>query len=101
MIKMMLRDGSDPRIRNKDGHRAEDLVNPENTQLKKVFAEFQYEPPSDEEEEEEPASKKNGYDYADLVDGDEGDDDVGSAYSGSDSEEEQEWQRRRAEKSGK
>ncbi|KAF5873013.1 putative ankyrin repeat protein [Botrytis fragariae] len=103
MIKMMLRDGSDPRIRNKDGHRAEDLVNAENTQLKKVFADFEYEPPSDEEEEEEeePASK-NGYDYADLVDGDAGDDDdVGSVYSGSDSEEEQEWQRRRAEKSGK
>lgn len=96
----MLRDGSDPRIRNKYGERAEDLVNPANVKLKKAFAEFVYEPASDEEETE-PAAKKNGFDYVDLADGDEEDDDARSVYSGSDSDDEKEWRRRKAEKDGK
>ncbi|CAD6444430.1 e3f675f0-b76e-4996-821c-db3fe56002c2 [Sclerotinia trifoliorum] len=99
MVKMMLRDGSDPRIRNNDGFRAEDLVNPDNTELKRVFADFDYDMGTDRDEGEEAAPEKNGFDPADLVNDDE--EDVRSVYSGSDSEEEEEWKRRVAEKSAK
>jgi len=105
MIQMMLRDGSDPRIRNKQGKRAADLVKAENLELIKEFDEFEYVPPSDdeeeEEEEEEPVLEKSGFDYADLANGDEEEDDVRSVYSGSDSDEEEEWKRRKAEKARK
>ncbi|EDO02923.1 hypothetical protein SS1G_05400 [Sclerotinia sclerotiorum 1980 UF-70] len=98
MVKMMLRDGSDPRIRDNDGYRAEDMVNPDNIELKRVFADFDYDFGTDGDEGEEAAPEKNGLD-PDLVNGDE--EDVRSVYSGSDSEEEAEWKRRVAEKSGK
>ncbi|APA11879.1 hypothetical protein sscle_08g066490 [Sclerotinia sclerotiorum 1980 UF-70] len=59
---------------------------------------FDYDFGTDGDEGEEAAPEKNGLD-PDLVNGDE--EDVRSVYSGSDSEEEAEWKRRVAEKSGK
>ncbi|QSZ36560.1 hypothetical protein DSL72_006440 [Monilinia vaccinii-corymbosi] len=101
LVEMMLNDGSDPRIRNKYGKKAEDLVDSANTELKKVFADFVYEPLSDEEQEKESAPEENGFDYADLADGNEAGDDDRSVYSGSDSDDEREWRRRKAEEDGK
>ncbi|KAF7925942.1 hypothetical protein EAE99_005977 [Botrytis elliptica] len=102
LVEMMLEAGSDNRIRNKQGKTAADLVEA-HWDLKQLLKDHEF-VEYDENGEPvvnapEPEKIESGYLDIDEVDNEE--DDAGSVYSGSDSEEEAEWNRLRKEKERK
>lgn len=103
LVEMMLEAGSDNRIRNKQGKTAADLVEA-HRDLKQLLKDHEYEEYDENGEPvvkaPEPEKIESGYLDIDEAQNEE-DDDAGSAYSGSDSEEEAEWNRLRQEKERK
>ncbi|KAK4649005.1 uncharacterized protein QC761_115150 [Podospora bellae-mahoneyi] len=97
LVEMMLEAGSNPRIKNKGGLTALQLVDPRNERLKELIRKHEY------------ASLNQG-DFVDVGDvkgggklvqqqqGEEEESDDDAEFSGSDEEERAEWERRRKEK---
>ncbi|KGQ07303.1 Ankyrin repeat-containing protein [Beauveria bassiana D1-5] len=91
LVEMMLEAGSNPRLRNKGGLTAQQLVDPTNTELRALIDKYLY------------ASQNTG-DFVDaapssLPVGQETDDiDENAEFSGSDDEERAEWERRKRER---
>ncbi|KAM0249015.1 hypothetical protein ACHAQJ_009221 [Trichoderma viride] len=109
LIDMMLEAGSNPRIKNKGGLTALQLVDPRNTELRDLIQKHEYAnqnagdfvnvsvaPPS----APPPGAPVNHISHA-TTNGDDGDDaesDDDAEFSGSDEEERAEWERRRRNK---
>ncbi|QPG96229.1 hypothetical protein C2857_003605 [Epichloe festucae Fl1] len=104
LIEMMLEAGSNPRVKNKGGLTALQLVDPANTELRELIRQHEY-------------ANQNAGDFITVVsssasaprtnvgggggqqgDDDDDDDDDDAEFSGSDDEERAEWERRRKEK---
>ncbi|KAF7954462.1 hypothetical protein EAE96_005583 [Botrytis aclada] len=104
LVEMMLEAGSDNRIRNKQGKTAAELVEA-HQDLKQLLKDYEFveydENGEPVEKAPEPEKIESGYLDIDEVENEEDDDDAGSVYSGSDSEEEAEWNRLRKEKERK
>ncbi|KAK6607705.1 ankyrin repeat protein [Botrytis cinerea] len=83
--------------KNKQGHTPVTLVAAQNPELKKFIQNYTFD---DEEEETYPAPEKQESNYLDYDEVAE-EDDERSVYSGSDSEEEEEFNRRKAERAKK
>lgn len=93
LIEMMLEAGSNPRVKNKGGLTAYNLVDPSNTELRDVIRQHEY-------------ASQNAGDFVDV--GDiaskaqkgrvEEEEESDGEFSGSDEEERAEWERRRKEK---
>lgn len=91
----MLEAGSEKDIKNKQGHTPSTIVAPTNPQLKQLIQDYGY------GDEEEDASEKHESNYLDYDEVAEGEDDERSVYSGSDSDEEEEFKRLKAERAKK
>ncbi|KAM0133174.1 hypothetical protein ACHAP3_006103 [Botrytis cinerea] len=97
LVELMLEAGSEKDIKNKQGHTPVTLVAAQNPELKKFIQNYTFD---DEEEETYPAPEKQESNYLDYDEVAE-EDDERSVYSGSDSEEEEEFNRRKAERAKK
>lgn len=93
LIEMMLEAGSNPRVKNKGGLTAYNLVDPSNAELRDVIRQHEY-------------ASQNAGDFVDVGEIkakksvnqlDEGEESDGE-FSGSDEEERAEWERRKKEK---
>ncbi|EGR46558.1 uncharacterized protein TRIREDRAFT_65927, partial [Trichoderma reesei QM6a] len=84
LIDMMLEAGSNPRIKNKGGLTALQLVDPRNTQLRDLIRRHEY-------------ASQNAGDFINVTTTSDDDDDD-AEFSGSDEEERAEWERRRKTK---
>lgn len=103
---MMLEAGSNPRVKNKGGLTAYQLVDPRNSALRDLIQRHEYAilnrgdfvapsaPPAD-------ASGADGADAAAARQDEESEDDDDAEFSGSDDEERAEWERRRREKAAR
>ncbi|OAQ67063.1 ankyrin repeat-containing domain-containing protein [Pochonia chlamydosporia 170] len=93
LIEMMLEAGSNPRVKNKGGLTALQLVDPRNTELRELIQQHEYtnQNAGDFIVVDEPAAKNNNNHVVDESDED-------AEFSGSDDEERAEWERRRKEK---
>lgn len=89
LVALMLEAGSEKSIKNKAGYTPLELVNPRNSELRKFIAEYAFY----EEEGAEPEEESDTLDYDEVADGD---DDERSVYSGSDSDEEAEFNKLKA-----
>lgn len=92
LIEMMLEAGSNPRVKNKGGLTAYNLVDPSNTELRDTIRQHEYASQNvgDFVDVGEIKSKKG----AKVEEEEEGD----GEFSGSDEEERMEWERRKKEK---
>ncbi|KAM7201894.1 hypothetical protein V8F20_004602 [Naviculisporaceae sp. PSN 640] len=97
LVEMMLEAGSNPRVKNKGGLTALQLVDPRNTGLKEVIQKHEYASlnAGDFVEADEVKVSKNS--KFNVQQQEEGDDDD-AEFSGSDEEERAEWERRRRAK---
>lgn len=93
LIEMMLEAGSNPRVKNKGGLTALQLVDPRNTELRELIQQHEYtnQNAGDFIVVDEPAAKNKNNHVVDESDED-------AEFSGSDDEERAEWERRRKEK---
>ncbi|KAI9641904.1 hypothetical protein NHQ30_009772 [Ciborinia camelliae] len=98
LVALMLEAGSEKDIKNKAGHTPMTLVAAQNTELKKYIEVYAY---YDEEGETNAASEKQELNYLDYSEVADEDDDDRSVYSGSDSDELEEFNRRKEEKARK
>ncbi|CAH0039085.1 unnamed protein product [Clonostachys solani] len=100
LVEMMLEAGSNPRVKNKGGLTAVQLVDPTNNELKDVIRTHEFASLNAGDyvnvEDDKPKAKKKG--AAAPVQPEESDDDA--EFSGSDEEERIEFERRRKEKRG-
>ncbi|KAB8294918.1 hypothetical protein EYC80_006875 [Monilinia laxa] len=92
LVEMMLEAGSDNRIRNKQGKTAADLVG-QYRELKQLLKDHVYEE-CDENGDPIVKTEKVESGYLDIDEAEGKDDDDRSVYSGSDSDDEEEWKRR-------
>lgn len=104
LVEMMLEAGSNPRVKNKGGLNAYNLVDPTNTKLREAIRKHEFASLNAGDyvnvEDDKPKSKKNKSAAPVPVPAvDESDEDA--EFSGSDDEERAEWERRRKEKYGK
>ncbi|KAK7209796.1 hypothetical protein V2G26_016974 [Clonostachys chloroleuca] len=99
LVEMMLEAGSNPRVKNKGGLTAVQLVDPTNNELKDVIRKHEFASLNAGDyvnvEDDKPKGKKGAAAY---VQPEESDDDA--EFSGSDEEERIEFERRRKEKRG-
>uniref|UniRef100_A0A0B7KFA7 Uncharacterized protein n=1 Tax=Bionectria ochroleuca TaxID=29856 RepID=A0A0B7KFA7_BIOOC len=99
LVGMMLEAGSNPRVKNKGGLTAVQLVDPTNNELKDVIRKHEFASLNAGDyvnvEDDKPKGKKGA---AAPVQPEESDDDA--EFSGSDEEERKEFERRRKEKRG-
>ncbi|KAA8569234.1 hypothetical protein EYC84_000901 [Monilinia fructicola] len=95
LVEMMLEAGSDNRIRNKQGKTAADLVD-QYRELKELLKDHVYEECDENGDPivKAPETEKAESGYLDIDEAGGDDDDVRSVYSGSDSDDEEEWKRR-------
>ncbi|KAG6119309.1 hypothetical protein E4U14_005514 [Claviceps sp. LM454 group G7] len=111
LIEMMLEAGSNPRVKNRGGLTALQLVEPRHTELRRLIEKHEYLNQNLGDFIAVPAGAKLGKGRAEgegeagAVDGDEkkvvvedDDDDDDAEFSGSDDEEREEWERRREER---
>ncbi|KHN96499.1 ankyrin repeat domain containing protein [Metarhizium album ARSEF 1941] len=107
LVEMMLEAGSNPRVRNKGGLTALQLVDPRNLELRQLIQQHEYTNQNAGDfvtVDAAPANKTDGGGRAAAVghegegDGDGDDDDDDAEFSGSDEEERAEWERRRRDK---
>ncbi|KAK4181358.1 hypothetical protein QBC36DRAFT_317856 [Triangularia setosa] len=96
LVEMMLEAGSNPRIKNKGGLTALQLVDPRNEGLKELIRKHEYASLNQGDFVEVGDVKGGGKLVAQQQE--ESDDDDDAEFSGSDDEERAEWERRRKEK---
>lgn len=109
LVDMMLEAGSNPRVKNKGGLTAYQLVDPRNAALRELIQRHEYAilnrgdfvaaAPAAAAGNGEAAGAFGGGDI--VADQDSSDDDDDAEFSGSDDEERAEWERRRKEKAAK
>lgn len=97
LVELMLEAGSEKGIKNKQGHTPITLVSAQNPDLKKFIKEYEFD--DGEDGYSAPEKQESNYLDYDEVAGEEDDD--RSVYSGSDSDELEEFNRRKAEKAKK
>ncbi|EFY89052.1 ankyrin repeat containing protein [Metarhizium acridum CQMa 102] len=103
LVEMMLEAGSNPRVRNKGGLTALQLVDPRNVELRQLIQQHEYTNQNAGDfitvDAGAAHSKGNSIDRVAAVgQQSDGDDDDDAEFSGSDEEERAEWERRRREK---
>ncbi|KAG8405634.1 hypothetical protein J3459_021588 [Metarhizium acridum] len=103
LVEMMLEAGSNPRVRNKGGLTALQLVDPRNVELRQLIQQHEYTNQNAGDfitvDASAAHSRGNSNDRVAAVgQQSDGDDDDDAEFSGSDEEERAEWERRRREK---
>ncbi|KAF5130759.1 Ankyrin repeat-containing protein [Metarhizium anisopliae] len=103
LVEMMLEAGSNPRVKNKGGLTALQLVDPRNAELRQLIQQHEYTNQNAGDfitVDASAANNKGSSNHAAAVgqQGDGGDDDDDAEFSGSDDEERAEWERRRRER---
>lgn len=107
LVDMMLEAGSNPRVKNKGGLTAYQLVDPRNAGLRELIQRHEYAILNRGDFVAAPAAAAAGNGEAGAFGGDavaeqdSSDDDDDAEFSGSDDEERAEWERRRKEKAAK
>lgn len=107
LVDMMLEAGSNPRLKNKGGLTAFQLVDPRNVALRELIQKHEYAILNRgdfvvaQQQQQQQQQSGNGDAGAGAILDVEGESDDDAEFSGSDDEERAEWERRRKEKSAK